>query len=1377
MRKSKFFKLMVLVISVILVIDMVRPYSAYSEEAGRSTHYVGYKTALPVKTGPENIVLPARLGCIDNVYRGSSSRMVFHIKDAHCNYDAQKKINDLIEWIIEKYGVTLVNLEGGSGRYDLSIIEDIKEESVKANISDKYLANGNINGAEFYRIFNPDKVELAGIEDPGLYEQNLTAYRSVLSNKREMEDFIRIAIYTLDGLAEGVFSETLETFRENRFLFDSNKIALNDYSAYLIGVIDACSLRDRYEWTNLRAMLQLYEKEDGIDFETAEKERIEVIQQLTKRLSRYERLCLIDRIQQFGEGNLSGNMFHKFLIRKCREISIDETGYIHLLRYMEYLADYERIDRSRLFSEIRDAEEALGKVLCENAEEKKILQYMVQMHLLKKMFDLRVQREELDLARKTVDLSGFLTFIREYAVSGEICDKLDALSVYASHGFSNMLVFYGLSETRDNVFVRKITENMDKKGVRTSIIVTGGFHSENLHRIMRERNISYVSINPAFTNEPDYISPYMKLLAGVDETSYAGIYSLLVSNIQLQSLWSELSNNNFLETLALKIRAMVDIEIEKGVPEILVHITDGKKMFFTEKMGYKPILWNPVYSAGSEQRREISAGELMTEIAFDGGDFEAAASNAEQAKDSDEFREKMKLLDLLKSDIKQSRYGPARLMRKTAYILREDGRIIEQNVMGLPNVDTYVFDYDIREKRLVCRESSAKTISGYMLHPGRVKGDNEKYYLCRTLSRYFNPGISEKEQRQILLDLMKEQTQYELQEECGWKWNVDRDEDGNILVNRKEGLGLKGLHIFDRTKLPDGIGVPTLTADAQSHGGTQNVQELHYEVDLKQGNKVRIRHTASWSAIQKMTNLQDIAYRDQLTGAHNRHFFYDQVEPSIAASVPLSILFIDADHFKRFNDTYQGKHAFGDMILRTITGALKTSVRKEDIVIRWGGEEFVIILMNTAAEEAKTVAKKIRENIREQRPRLLLEDGGQAGLREDDEISVTIGIMEVRSAGEAETIGYSIDKADGIMMEAKQAGRRGRIFIVGETSGWNDIAESPENDRGGGKILFTPEGYYWEYEGRGGTVIKFPSFLHLVFLKAKALKEDRIFTRKFDRVKDLVSELLERVQKIFESEINGDFEEKLLTEEALQLVVKAVMGIKKTDGVEGSVSGIGSIGDWLSALILRFNRFPAEARIVVYPVYSETAFAKEVEMVRNMRKRLTKNDYGFDLIPLPYLSGDMKSRGEVMRKMRELVEQQKDARALVFGEPAFFKWNDEEFREHYGDRVLCVKEEGISSGMEEFTYLAFNLRASLALAVIDYFDGRNKFKQEHKARLKDMIAALLVVITGDEDILKVFNEDPENLIKGLIVVKPAERIAWEEVGAKVELARQFLRSL
>ncbi|MGD9834209.1 MAG: diguanylate cyclase [Piscinibacter sp.] len=117
-----------------------------------------------------------------------------------------------------------------------------------------------------------------------------------------------------------------------------------------------------------------------------------------------------------------------------------------------------------------------------------------------------------------------------------------------------------------------------------------------------------------------------------------------------------------------------------------------------------------------------------------------------------------------------------------------------------------------------------------------------------------------------------------------------------------------------------------------------------------------------WRALARRRTLADLALRDELTGAPNRRavlaYAQAQFEQSRRLGVPLTLAMIDLDHFKRVNDTLG--HAGGDAVLRALAGAARSVLRGQDRLGRWGGEEWLLVMPGTAADEVPAVFQRLR---------------------------------------------------------------------------------------------------------------------------------------------------------------------------------------------------------------------------------------------------------------------------------------------------------------------------------------------------------------------------------------------------------------------------------
>jgi diguanylate cyclase (GGDEF)-like protein len=154
------------------------------------------------------------------------------------------------------------------------------------------------------------------------------------------------------------------------------------------------------------------------------------------------------------------------------------------------------------------------------------------------------------------------------------------------------------------------------------------------------------------------------------------------------------------------------------------------------------------------------------------------------------------------------------------------------------------------------------------------------------------------------------------------------------------------------------------------------------------------------------TEIVDLTIHDALTGLGNRRYLRKILERDLYIAEryqgPLSLLLIDIDFFKQYNDTYG--HLEGDRLLAQIGAILRDAVRSGDLPVRYGGEEFVVLLSQTDCKSAAHAAERIRVAIEQESP-----------------VTVSIGMATISSrCSDPDTL---IEKADQALYRAKQAGR------------------------------------------------------------------------------------------------------------------------------------------------------------------------------------------------------------------------------------------------------------------------------------------------------------------------------------------------------------------
>ncbi|MGO8762518.1 MAG: diguanylate cyclase [Desulfobaccales bacterium] len=199
------------------------------------------------------------------------------------------------------------------------------------------------------------------------------------------------------------------------------------------------------------------------------------------------------------------------------------------------------------------------------------------------------------------------------------------------------------------------------------------------------------------------------------------------------------------------------------------------------------------------------------------------------------------------------------------------------------------------------------------------------------------------------------------------------------------------------------------------------------ELDAKQRLAVALAENLALALanLKLRETLQNQAIRDPLTGLYNRRYLEETMDRELHRSrrlkAHLGVVMMDLDHFKDFNDTFG--HAAGDALLSALAGVLTTGIRSEDIVCRYGGEEFLLVMPGAALPATQARAENVRQAVQ------ALQMQYQDHLLKSPTLSLGVAIFPDHGATAAEVIAA----ADVALYRAKQAGRN-RVEIAGLTS-------------------------------------------------------------------------------------------------------------------------------------------------------------------------------------------------------------------------------------------------------------------------------------------------------------------------------------------------------
>jgi len=200
-------------------------------------------------------------------------------------------------------------------------------------------------------------------------------------------------------------------------------------------------------------------------------------------------------------------------------------------------------------------------------------------------------------------------------------------------------------------------------------------------------------------------------------------------------------------------------------------------------------------------------------------------------------------------------------------------------------------------------------------------------------------------------------------------------------------------------------------ADLRHDSEEQSFRDSHQRLAVSAASQIALL----LASLQLRETLREQSIRDPLTRLFNRRFLEESLERELELASrkkqSVAVLFLDLDHFKRFNDTFG--HDAGDMVLQSLADLFRTFFRATDICCRYGGEEFAIILPESSSPDAAKRADALRSEVKNLRLQYKKQTLGQ--------LTLSAGVAAFPEHGS--TAGELLETADKCLYESKSRGR------------------------------------------------------------------------------------------------------------------------------------------------------------------------------------------------------------------------------------------------------------------------------------------------------------------------------------------------------------------
>ncbi|MFT5207700.1 MAG: hypothetical protein ACI9CF_001457, partial [Candidatus Omnitrophota bacterium] len=507
-----------------------------------------------------NFVLPQSIGHIEDSYKApNSEKTIVLIQDAHTNASAQLNIAKMLDIILAEEDIDLVFLEAGNGDLSLSDLRQDASLNHRKQVGLKYIKKGLLQGSEYFDLTTKREFKLWGVESRDLYNQSLEIYKSVVDQRADFKAYLAKVKITTDLLKEKLFNPALQKLDQQRIAYQNGDLSFVEYVSFIaqldpsasVNVIDdnspviasreagaAISNSNRLKTNsrllpqialrndgllknhpNLQSILKLASQESLIDFDKANEEYQMLIE---------SRHSVIARRNDEAISDSTGLKVDPRLLRRYAprndEVSIqgmisnqhiDSNLYPNLAVYADYLKQTKKLDATRTLDELNALERDVFSSLTQSRDESGLLTLSKSVSILEGLIELQLQPDayqKIIANPSNFDLETITGFLNQKILElKDHQDKAIFLDEEQNAFIQQALGFYDLTLQRDQAFVRNTIQKMDIDEESEAILITGGYHANNLKAQFKQRGISFISIIPNITHETNS-QKYEKLL-------------------------------------------------------------------------------------------------------------------------------------------------------------------------------------------------------------------------------------------------------------------------------------------------------------------------------------------------------------------------------------------------------------------------------------------------------------------------------------------------------------------------------------------------------------------------------------------------------------------------------------------------------------------------------------------------------------------------------------------------------------------------------------------------------------------------------------------------------------------------------------------------
>jgi len=463
----------------------------------------------------DDVNIPEDVGLVKDKFQGNGNKLIVHIQDAHCNYEAQTNIRKILELLMDQKDMVLVALEGSTGEIDTSLFTTFPDEEIREEVATYFMKKGKISGAEHLAINAKKPILLYGIENKEYYLENLEAFTNTLEKRPAAKETCREIRTYLNRLKQYIYSKELKELDRKVAEYDADKIKFVEFCAYL-KTRAAKKRLNMALYENFSLLMKALDIEKGVDFKKVDSERSAIINELEKKLSQDQLSELFMKSLSYRTKKMKSGAYYTYLRGLAEKARVKLSKFKNFNLYVDYISTYSNIDNPSLFRELKALQEDIKEALYTNDDQRTLNRLSRHIRIVDDLVNISLSKEEAGYflgnsssfsSREFTDFIArqFSKYGLNYS-AGPGTDVIDEL-------LPSFVKFYEVAGKREEALLQNTLNKMEEKGYKVSALISGGYHTEGLTNRFKEEGISYIVVAPRITNL-DAETPYLEILSG-----------------------------------------------------------------------------------------------------------------------------------------------------------------------------------------------------------------------------------------------------------------------------------------------------------------------------------------------------------------------------------------------------------------------------------------------------------------------------------------------------------------------------------------------------------------------------------------------------------------------------------------------------------------------------------------------------------------------------------------------------------------------------------------------------------------------------------------------------------------------------------------------